>query len=410
MKARKISESAYRARVKEQIEGRKGVIDFESLGRTLAYSPFLPRLTREDLARDSMLGASTHAQGGGNEVRGVFNASYAQGAEQAQGAGAGVKRASNHTGGSVGAGGAGGMESRTQSHLQSHALDSDNPRNPHLVSHNLRSDSHILHKGVSLPHIAYCLPITAHDEPTRLLHYVSALESAQGAQSQGALDSMDSAPALESRQKSYAPHALAQSTLESPQALSTPQAPRTLDFTQSPQAQSHEQSKKKQAPQGRKSTSAPMRPAMLMLDMRALYESESLDSTASLLGLESISLVRRHSSLPIIHADIFLDPYQILESALFGADALLLPARGLDSKRLRELLSFASRLGLECFVEVGDKSELKTAIFSGARMLYMADSALKSLLELVPNSQIIASDSTQEYGVDVWIRGCLSDF
>lgn len=128
----------------------------------------------------------------------------------------------------------------------------------------------------------------------------------------------------------------------------------------------------------------------------------SLDSQINI--LESISLLRRHSTLPIIHADVFFEEYQILESALFGSDALLFPASVPNAKELSAMLNFARRVSLESFVYVRDSGELKKAIFSGASMLFIPESSLEILLPLIPNTQIIASDSAQEYGVDVHIR------
>ena len=107
--------------------------------------------------------------------------------------------------------------------------------------------------------------------------------------------------------------------------------------------------------------------------------------------------------MPIIHADIFLDAYQILESALFGADTLLFSAAALESKALKELLQFAWRLSFDVFVAVRDKDELKKAIFSGANMLFIPQEKFGELLSLVPNSQVIATDCFDEYGVDMWI-------
>ena len=137
-----------------------------------------------------------------------------------------------------------------------------------------------------------------------------------------------------------------------------------------------------------------------------LAKSESTPRTANLAmpnPLEAISLLRRYSTLPLIHADIFFEEYQILESALFGADLLLLPCSHLDTQTLSKLLGFAHRLEMGCFVYVRDKDELKRAIFSGASALYVPESALEKLLSLIPNTQIIASDSRQKYGVDVEI-------
>ncbi len=121
--------------------------------------------------------------------------------------------------------------------------------------------------------------------------------------------------------------------------------------------------------------------------------------------LESISLLRRHSTLPIIHIDIFIDKYQILESALFGADTLLIPAAPLEGKALKELLNFARRLEFDVFVGADNKDELKKAIFSGADMLFLPQESFKELLSLVPNTQVIATNHPNEYGVDIWLRG-----
>ena len=157
---------------------------------------------------------------------------------------------------------------------------------------------------------------------------------------------------------------------------------------------------------------------MFLLDLRMQYMpcvsgdcvDSKVDSSTLGMALESISLLRRHSTLPIIHADLFVDSYQILESALFGADSLLIPCGLHSAKTLSELLQFARRLNLEPFVEVCDKDELKRAIFSGASMLFIHKDSFEALLSLVPNSQIIATNHHNDYGVDVQILDSGADF
>ncbi|WP_291026468.1 indole-3-glycerol phosphate synthase [Helicobacter sp.] len=141
-----------------------------------------------------------------------------------------------------------------------------------------------------------------------------------------------------------------------------------------------------------------------MLDFIPQYTSSRAHLQEHMLLLESISLLRRHSTLPIIYADIFLESYQILESALFGADMLFIPAAPIEGKTLKELLHFAWRLECDVIVAVSNKDELKKAIFSGATMLFIPQDYFKELLSLVPNTQIIATNHPDEYGVDVWIR------
>ena len=140
---------------------------------------------------------------------------------------------------------------------------------------------------------------------------------------------------------------------------------------------------------------------MFLLDLRMRYVKHDINEVD--LALESISLLRRHSTLPIIYADLFVDEYQILEAALFGADNVFIPCALHSGKSLSVLLQFARRLGFEPFVEICDKDELKRAIFSGASMLFIHKDSFEALLSLVPNSQIIATNHHNDYGVDVQI-------
>lgn len=149
---------------------------------------------------------------------------------------------------------------------------------------------------------------------------------------------------------------------------------------------------------------------MFLLDLRMQYTHLQDHCETLSDALESISLLRRHSTLPIIHADLFVETYQILESALFGVDSLLIPCALHSAKTLSELLGFARRLNLEPFVEVCDKDELKRAIFSGASMLFIHKDSFEALLSLVPNSQIIATNHHNDYGVDVHIYESGVDF
>lgn len=142
---------------------------------------------------------------------------------------------------------------------------------------------------------------------------------------------------------------------------------------------------------------------IFLLDLRVQYTHLQDSNDALSVALESISLLRRHSTLPIIHADLFIDEYQILESALFGADSLLIPCALHSTKTLSALLRFARKLGFEPFVEVCDKDELKRAIFSGSSGLFIPKDSFETLLSLVPNSQIIATNHHNDYGVDMQI-------
>ena len=64
-------------------------------------------------------------------------------------------------------------------------------------------------------------------------------------------------------------------------------------------------------------------------------------------------------SIPVLRKDFIFDEFQIMESYVHGADAILLIVRFLSERRLIELVNMASSLGLECLVEIDGASKDK---------------------------------------------------
>jgi indole-3-glycerol phosphate synthase len=79
-------------------------------------------------------------------------------------------------------------------------------------------------------------------------------------------------------------------------------------------------------------------------------------------SLEDLRAARAASSLPILRKDFIVDPYQLLEAAVNGADAVLLIVRALEDDELRDLYGAARALDLDCLVEVHDGEELERAL------------------------------------------------
>ena len=67
---------------------------------------------------------------------------------------------------------------------------------------------------------------------------------------------------------------------------------------------------------------------------------------------------RHYSSLPVLRKDFILHEYQVWESRLIGADAILLIAAVLETDELKRLYSLAGELGLEVLIEVHTKDEI----------------------------------------------------
>ena len=71
---------------------------------------------------------------------------------------------------------------------------------------------------------------------------------------------------------------------------------------------------------------------------------------------------REACSLPVLRKDFVVDPYQIVEARVLGADCILLIVSALDDLQLASLSNTALELGLDVLVEVHDVDELERAL------------------------------------------------
>jgi indole-3-glycerol phosphate synthase len=118
---------------------------------------------------------------------------------------------------------------------------------------------------------------------------------------------------------------------------------------------------------------------------------------------EYLTEIKKAVKIPILRKDFTIDPYQIYEASLIGADAVLLICSILDTKNLKEYLKIADSLGLSSLVEVHDEKELHNALAAGARVIGVNNRNLKTfevdintsseLRKLVPKDKVFVSES-----------------
>ena len=66
--------------------------------------------------------------------------------------------------------------------------------------------------------------------------------------------------------------------------------------------------------------------------------------------------------LPVLRKDFMIDPWQILESRVLGADCILLIAAALEQPVLQNLLNVAKESGMDVLIEVHDEAEMERAL------------------------------------------------
>lgn len=82
-----------------------------------------------------------------------------------------------------------------------------------------------------------------------------------------------------------------------------------------------------------------------------------------------LTTARNAVSLPVLRKDFILTPYQVYETAVWGADAVLLIVRALSPGLLEELLGLCREVGLDALVEIHSEAEWRIADAAGATLI-----------------------------------------
>ncbi len=120
-------------------------------------------------------------------------------------------------------------------------------------------------------------------------------------------------------------------------------------------------------------------------------------------SLEYLHHVRAAIDLPVLRKDFVLDPYQVLEARVAGADAVLLIAECLDDDTLGPLHDAVVALGMTPLVELYEPANLPRVLRIGARLvgvnnrnLHTFQTDLEHTLRLrreIPSDRIVVGES-----------------
>lgn len=96
-------------------------------------------------------------------------------------------------------------------------------------------------------------------------------------------------------------------------------------------------------------------------------------------SVSDLQAARSATRLPVLRKDFLISAYQIYESVVIGADAVLLITAILSAGELADFLDLCSDLRLDALVEIHCRRDLETVLSSSARLVGINNRDLRSL-------------------------------
>jgi indole-3-glycerol phosphate synthase len=162
-------------------------------------------------------------------------------------------------------------------------------------------------------------------------------------------------------------------------------------------------------------------------DPGLLAEAQEAGTAGLAIASEAVPPGLESTRLPVLHKGVLIDPYQLYESRLAGADGVVLIAAAFDGDDdgFVRMHSIAGELGLDVVVEVGEEEEIELALELLDPDSFLVQNHLEdrgfdlertfSLLEEVPAGKAVLSEggihtrdevlALERAGVDAAILG-----
>ncbi len=116
-------------------------------------------------------------------------------------------------------------------------------------------------------------------------------------------------------------------------------------------------------------------------------------------------------TIPVLRKEFIIDPLQIDEAHVCGADAILLMASILDVHQLKDFQDQAAEYQIDCLVEVHDEKELKTVLLTQANLIGINNRNLKDfsmntettfrLKKMIPDDIAVVGESGLKTADDI---------
>ena len=115
--------------------------------------------------------------------------------------------------------------------------------------------------------------------------------------------------------------------------------------------------------------------------------------------IDHLSLINSKTNIPILRKDFIIDEYQIYESKVFKADAILLIATILNDNTIKKFIEIADDIGLDCIIETHSSEELKRIIKLNYEIIGVNNRNLDTLSVDINNTLNLIKEISKDFTV-----------
>ncbi|MFH0702195.1 MAG: indole-3-glycerol phosphate synthase TrpC [bacterium] len=124
-------------------------------------------------------------------------------------------------------------------------------------------------------------------------------------------------------------------------------------------------------------------------------------------SIQYLKDIKKVVKLPVLRKDFIIDPFQIYQTRLIGADIILLIASVLEFSKLKEYYNLSKKIGLEVLIEVHTKEELDSVLKLDAKIIGINNRNLETFkvsivntINLIQNKNIFDKFIISESGIN----------
>jgi len=141
-----------------------------------------------------------------------------------------------------------------------------------------------------------------------------------------------------------------------------------------------------------------------------IYEKSGADAISVLTdnkyfggSMEDLKSVSGAAGIPVLCKEFMIDEYQVYEARKNGADAILIIAAIHGKETIKRLMGLSQAMGMDCIVEVHDRSQVHAALEAGAAIIGINNRDLRDfsvdlettlrLKKAIPADRVVVSES-----------------